>query len=63
MSVVAPAFGLVPIVEGPALALAPWRVKEVLRLIADIARDQRRMIGLAVLAAASLLAWYRRPGF
>ncbi|WP_371134024.1 DUF2065 domain-containing protein [Tabrizicola sp.] len=51
------ALGLVLIVEGLALALAPSRMEEVLRLIASISRDQRRLIGLAALATGTVLVW------
>lgn len=57
MSVMALALGLVLIVEGLALALAPLRMEEVLRLIASLSRDQRRMLGLAALATGTVLVW------
>lgn len=57
MSLLAFALGLVLIVEGLALALAPSRMEDVLRLIAGLSRDQRRMIGLAALAIGTALAW------
>ncbi|WP_431300412.1 DUF2065 family protein [Tabrizicola sp. BL-A-41-H6] len=57
MSLLALALGLVLIVEGLALALAPSRMEDVLRLIVGLSRDQRRMIGLAALALGTALAW------
>jgi uncharacterized protein YjeT (DUF2065 family) len=50
MSIVLYALGLVCVVEGLAFALAPSRMEEVLRQIASLTRDQRRVIGLGVLA-------------
>ncbi len=44
------------IVEGLALALAPSRMEDVLRIIASLSRDQRRMIGLSALALGTALA-------
>lgn len=57
MSLVVLALGLVLIVEGLALALAPLRMDEVMRLIASLSRDQRRSIGLAALALGIVLVW------
>jgi uncharacterized protein YjeT (DUF2065 family) len=51
------------IVEGLALALAPSRMEEVLRLIASLSRDQRRGIGLVALALGVVLVWLARGGF
>jgi uncharacterized protein YjeT (DUF2065 family) len=60
MSLLALAVGLVLIVEGLALALAPSRMEEVLRLIASLSRDQRRSIGLVALALGVALVWLAR---
>jgi uncharacterized protein YjeT (DUF2065 family) len=60
MSLLLLALGLVLIVEGLALALAPSRMEEVLRLIASLGRDRRRMIGLVSLAIGILLVWAAR---
>jgi uncharacterized protein len=60
MSLLALAVGLVLIVEGLALALAPSRMEQVLRLIASLSRDQRRSIGLVALAAGVGLVWLAR---
>jgi uncharacterized protein len=60
MSLLALAVGLVLIVEGLALALAPSRMEEVLRLIARLSRDQRRSMGLVALAAGVGLVWLAR---
>lgn len=60
MSLLALAVGLVLIVEGLALALAPSRMEEVLRLIASLSRDQRRSIGLVALGMGVALVWLAR---
>ncbi|MFD2174074.1 DUF2065 family protein [Rhodobacter lacus] len=45
------ALGLVLVIEGLALALAPRRIEEVLALIAALGPEGRRRIGLAAVAA------------
>ena len=60
---VALALGLVLVVEGLALALAPSRMEEVLALLARLSRDQRRLIGLgAVALGVALVALSRVMG-
>ena len=49
--------GLVLVVEGLALALAPSRMEDALRLIVAMGRDRRRMLGLACLALGVALCW------
>ncbi|MFM7442654.1 MAG: DUF2065 domain-containing protein, partial [Tabrizicola sp.] len=49
------ALGLVLVVEGLALALAPSRMEEVLRLLASMDPERRRMIGLGALALGVFL--------
>ena len=57
------ALGLVLVVEGLALALAPSRLEEVLALLARLSREQRRMIGLgAVALGVALVALARWIG-
>jgi uncharacterized protein YjeT (DUF2065 family) len=57
------ALGLVLVVEGLALALAPSRMEEVLALLARLSRDQRRLIGLgAVALGVALVALSRVMG-
>ncbi|MDQ2065769.1 DUF2065 domain-containing protein [Xinfangfangia sp. CPCC 101601] len=54
------AFGLVLVVEGLALALAPSRMEEVLRFFASLSRDRRRVLGLVSLAIGVALIWAAR---
>jgi len=44
------AFGLVLVIEGLVLALAPLRLEQVLAVLAAMTRDQRRGLGLAAVA-------------
>ena len=57
MSWVLLALGLVLVVEGLALALAPSRMEEALRLIVAMGRDRRRSLGLVALALGVVLVW------
>lgn len=42
--------GLVFVVEGLVLALAPLRLEQLLQALAALSRDQRRLIGLVAVA-------------
>ena len=57
------AIGLVLIVEGLAIALAPSRMEDIVAMIARLSRDQRRAIGLAMLGAGAGLVWLTRAVF
>lgn len=61
MSQIALVLGLVLVVEGLVLALAPRRVEDALRFIASLRIDQRRTIGLAALAVGVVLVWLTLP--
>jgi uncharacterized protein YjeT (DUF2065 family) len=54
------ALGLVLVVEGLALALAPSRMEDALRLIAALGPERRRLLGLVALALGVLLVWIAR---
>jgi uncharacterized protein len=54
------AFGLVLAAEGLAFALAPSRIVEALRALAAMSVDQRRVLGVAMLAAGVLVIWIAR---
>lgn len=60
MSWVLLAVGLVLAIEGLAFALAPSRIEEALRALAALRVDQRRGLGLAMLAVGVLLIWVAR---
>jgi uncharacterized protein len=60
MSVILWAIGLVLIVEGLVLALAPLRIEDMLRMIAALSRDRKRAIGLAAVAIGTGLVWLAR---
>ena len=51
------ALGLVLIVEGLAYALAPSLVERLLEALRLMSEEQRRLLGLAAMAAGMALAW------
>ena len=54
------AIGLVAIVEGLVLALAPLRLEQVLAALSRMSLDQRRLIGLVTVAVGvGLVAVWR----
>lgn len=55
MATILLALGLVLIFEGLIFALAPDRVEEVLRLLASLPPETRRLIGLLALTAGGIL--------
>ena len=57
---IALAFGLVLVVEGLALALAPSRMEDLLAAFAQMPRDRRRLLGLAAVAIGVSLVWLAR---
>lgn len=52
--------GLVLVIEGVALALAPSRIEDVLEAIRNIPVETRRMLGLGSVALGVLLVWIAR---
>lgn len=54
------AIGLVLVIEGLVLALAPKRWENILRLIATLPIDTRRLIGLVSVAIGVGLVWLAR---
>lgn len=52
--------GLVLVIEGLALALAPSRIEEVLAFLAGLGPERRRLLGLATIAAGLALLWLHR---
>jgi hypothetical protein len=55
MTYVLLALGLVLILEGLVITLAPRYLEQVLRLLLSIGQDQRRLIGLTALALGGVL--------
>ena len=49
--------GLVLVIEGLALALAPSRIEEALAFLAAIGPERRRALGLAALAVGVGVLW------
>jgi len=50
-------FGLVAVIEGLVLALAPLRFEDILKAMAELSRDQRRTLGVVFLAIGVALVW------
>jgi len=49
--------GLVLVIEGLALALAPSRVEQVLAFLASLPPDRLRLIGLLAVTSGLMLIW------
>jgi hypothetical protein len=54
------AAGFVLVFEGLVFALAPARLDDVIRLLAALPVETRRLIGLGAVAAGVLLLWLVR---
>ncbi len=54
------ALGLVLVIEGLVFALAPSRLEDLVRLIAETPLETRRAIGLGAVACGVLLIWLVR---
>ncbi len=52
--------GLVLVFEGLVFALAPSRLEELVKLIAEMPMETRRTIGLGAIAIGVLLVWIAR---
>ncbi len=55
------ALGLVLVIEGLVLALAPRRIEDALRVLGSLPVDRRRLIGLGALALGVLIVWLVKP--
>ena len=55
--------GLVLVIEGLALALAPSRIEEALAFLASLGPERRRVLGLAALALGVAVIWIVRRLF
>jgi len=60
MAVFFQAIGLVLVVEGLVLALAPLRLNEVLALLARLPIGTRRTMGLVACALGVILLWFAK---
>lgn len=60
MAILLLAIGFVLVFEGLVFALAPSRVDDMLRLLAEIPVERRRSIGLGAVAAGVALLWLAR---
>ncbi len=49
--------GLMAVIEGLVLALAPLRFEEILKAMAELNRDQRRNLGVAIVGLGVALVW------
>ena len=49
--------GMVLVIEGLVLALAPSRLEDMLRAFAEMPHETRRMFGLGALAIGVVLIW------
>lgn len=57
MRVAVTAIGLMFVMEGLVLALAPTRLERLAEWLAGLSRDRRRVLGLAGVAAGTALVW------
>jgi len=52
--------GMVLVIEGLALALAPARIEDILDFVRKIPAGTRRVIGLGAVALGTLVIWIAR---
>lgn len=60
---IALAIGLVLVVEGLVLALAPSRMEDIVKALAEIPPDTRRLMGLVAVALGVLCVWLAKGAF
>ena len=60
MELVLLGLGLVLVFEGLVFALAPYRLEELVKLIAETPIETRRAIGLVAVAIGVFLVWLAR---
>jgi uncharacterized protein YjeT (DUF2065 family) len=51
------ALGLVAVIEGLVLVLAPSRFEEIIRALGDMSIDKRRLLGLIFVAIGFVIIW------
>ena len=54
--------GLVLVIEGLVIALAPLRMEDMLKALADIPPETRRMMGLVAVAVGTGFVWLAKSG-
>lgn len=54
------ALGLVAVIEGLVLALAPKRLEDTLKALLNMSPEGRRNLGLVVVAIGVLVVWISR---
>ena len=54
------ALGLMAVIEGLVLALAPLRFEQLLQMLRDLGPDRLRMMALGVIAFGVALVWVAR---
>jgi uncharacterized protein len=52
--------GLVAVIEGLVLALAPLRFEDILKAFAQMSRDQRRSLGVVMVAIGVGIVWFAK---
>lgn len=57
MSVILLAIGLVLVVEGLVLALAPSRMEDIVKALAEISPETRRTLGLGAVTIGTVCVW------
>lgn len=60
---IALAIGLVLVVEGLVLALAPSRMEDIVKALAEISPDTRRMMGLVAVSLGVFFVWTAKGAF
>ena len=57
MQVLLMALGLVAVIEGLVLALAPSRFEDVVKALSEMSIENRRLLGLSFVAGGVLFIW------
>lgn len=55
--------GLVCVLEGLVFALAPSRLEDLIKALADIPHETRRLLGLGCVGFGVLLVWLAKGAF
>ena len=57
------ALGLMAVIEGLVLALAPLRFEQILEMLREMSLQARRNLGLAIIAGGVVLVWVAKTFF